>query len=87
MDLQILELNNDIIAEKKHITYDDILASLNMIVVDGILQIVSNSNNTTNYYFNQIQLPVLSGEKQRIRESKSTKMRFSTLNNSHGINI
>jgi hypothetical protein len=88
--------------EKKTISYEDILSSLNMKVMDGKLQYIDkNAKPLTQVSNNREPIPltreeyqrlVLENKKKRIeslrrvQQIKSTKMMFSN-NNMHGISV
>lgn len=87
--------------EKKTISYEDILSSLNMKVIDGKLQYIDKNAKPPSQVYNQQPIPltkeqyqtlVLENKKKRIeslrrvQQIKSTKMMFSN-NNMHGISV
>lgn len=87
--------------EKKTISYEDILSSLNMKVIDGKLQYIDKNAKPISQVSNNQPIPltreeyqrlVLENKKKRIeslrrvQQIKSTKMMFSN-NNMHGISV
>ena len=65
---------------KKKIDYDDILSSLNMKVVNGVLQMTGNNNNNNNNYYNSPQQKQNNNYNYNNNKSVQIKQGYNTPN-------